>query len=103
MVAPIVIVGSTTPTSILLSWSRAGSEVDIYVVTWERATSRECSYVDIGNTTIADSSTNYTITKLVEDSTYIITVKAINATGSTVTGHVTGMTGEAGEELNTRY
>ena len=103
MVAPIVIVGYTTPTVIPLFWLRTGSEEERYEVSWERATSGECSYVDRGHVSIARGSTSYTITKLVEDSAYIITVKAINVAGSTVQVRVTGKTGEAGEELNTRY
>ena len=73
--------------------------VDSYEVMWERDTSGECLDVDEGSTTITGGSSNYTITGLEEDSNYTITVTVNNAAGSTVSVPVTGMTGEAGEEL----
>ena len=73
--------------------------VDSYEVMWERDTSGECLDVDEGSTTITDGSTSYTITGLEEDSNYTTTVTVNNAAGSTVSVHVTGMTGEAGEGL----
>jgi len=69
-------VGSTTATTISLSWSvPSGSVVDSYEVMWEGDS--------IANTTtITDGSTSYTITGLEEDSSYTVTVTATNAAGS---------------------
>ena len=95
--APEVTVNSTTATTVSLSWTSAGSVVDSYEVMWERNTSGECPDENNGSTTITDGSTSYTITRLEEDSSYIIVVKAANAVGSAVSDPITGMTGEAGE------
>ena len=65
---PAVITISTTPTTISLSWTIAGSEVDSYDVTWERDSSGECPDVDEGNATVSSSSTSYTLTQLDEHS-----------------------------------
>ena len=99
MAAPVVTVGSTTPTTIFFTWTSAGSQVDSYEVMWERDTSGECPDVDEDSATISGSSTSYTISELEEDSNYIITVTATNTAGSAVSVLVTAMTGEAGEEL----
>ena len=96
-------VGSTTPTTIPLTWTSAGSEVDSYEVTWERDTSGKCPDVDEGSNTITDDSTNYTISGLQEGSNYTINVTATNTAGSAVSIPVTAMTGEAGEGLVTWY
>ena len=97
---PLASVDSTTATTISLSWTSAGSEVDSYEVMWERDTSGECPDEDEGSTTITNGSTSYTITGLEEDSSYTITVTATNAAGSAVSDPVTGMTGKAGEGLS---
>ena len=77
-----------------------GSLVHRYEVMWERDTSAgECPDVDKGNTTITDGSTSHTIMELEEDSTYIITVRASNAIGSSVSDSGSGVTGEAGKQL----
>ena len=93
-------VTTNSPTTISLSWTSAGSEVDSYEVTWERDTSGECPDVDEGNATVSGSSTSYTITQLEEDSNYTITVTANNAVGSAISDSIIGMTQEAGKELN---
>ena len=91
-------VGTTTATSISLSWTSAGSEVDSYEVMWQRDTSGECPDEDEGSTTITDGSTSYDIMGLEEDSSYSITVTASNAAGSSaVSNTVTAMTLETGE------
>ena len=100
MLAPVVSVGFTTPTTIPLTWTSAGSQVDSYEVTWERDTSGKCTDVDEDNATISGSSTSHTISGL-EDSNYTITVTATNTAGSAVSVPVTAMTGEAGEGLVT--
>jgi len=97
--APVVTVGSTTATTISLSWTSAGSVVNSYEVMWERDTSGECPDEDEGSATIIGGSISYTITGLEEDSNYTITVNATSAAGSTVSEPVTGMIGEAGEGL----
>ena len=99
MVAPVVTVGTTIP----ISWTSSGQEVDKYVVTWKRDTTGECPDVDIGNDTITDGSTDYIIRYLEEYSRYFIVVKAIiSPAGNAVSLEVTGTTLEAGEELSNR-
>ena len=94
---PSVTVSSTTATTISLSWSVPSGVVNSYEVVWERDTSGECPDEDEGSATITDGFTSYTITGLEEDSSYTITVTATNAAGSAASDPVTGMTGEAGE------
>ena len=98
-----VMVHSTTPTTISLSWTTASGTVNSYEVMWEKDTSRECPAVDENSATITGGSTSYTISGLEEDSSYTITVTATNAAGSAVSVPVTAMTGEAGEGLVTCY
>ena len=87
---------SVTPTTISLSWTTAGSVVDIYEVAWLRNTSGECPDEDEGTTAITDGSTSYNIMEVEEDSIYIITVVANNAVGSSALT-VSAMTMEAGK------
>ena len=95
---PSVSVTSTTATTISLSWSvPSGSVVDSYEVMWQRDTSGDCSDEDEGSMSITDGSTSYMITGRQEDSSYSITVTAVNAAGSSeVSDTVTDTTGEAG-------
>ena len=88
-----------TATSISLSWSvPSGSVVTSYEVMWQRDTSVGCSDEDEGSTTITDGSTSYEIMGLEEDSSYTISVTAVNVAGSSaVSETVTAMTEEAGE------
>ena len=91
---------TTTATTITISWTSAGSEIDNYAVMWERDTSLKCTgFSDMDSTTITDDSiASYNITELEEDSTYSITVTASNPVGSSaVSNTVTAMTMEAGE------
>ena len=65
---------------------------------WQRDTSVGCSDEDEGSTTITDGSTSYEIMGLEEDNSYIISMTAANAAGSSaVSETVTAMTEEAGE------
>ena len=91
--------GTTTATTITISWTNNDPMVTIYVVMWERDTSLMCTgFSDMDSTTIIDGSTSYDITGLEEDSTYSITVTASNSAGSSaVSNTVTAMTIEAGE------
>ena len=91
--------GTTTATTITISWSSAGSESVSYVVMWETDDVGGCSGgSDMDSTTITDGSTSYDITELEEDSTYSITVTASNSAGSSAfSSPVTAMTMEAGE------
>ena len=97
VVPPVIFPVVNLATTIPISWTSSGSQVDKYVVMWERDTTRECPDVDIGNHTITDGSTDYVIRELEEDSRYFILVKAINKTGSAVSRKVAGITFEAGE------
>ena len=90
---------STTATSISLSWTSAGSEVDSYEVMWQRDTSGECPDEDEDSISLTDGSTSYDIMGLEEDSSYSITVTASNVAGSAVSNTVTAMTLEAGESV----
>ena len=93
---------STTSTTIQLSWTSSGPEVDSYEVMWERHTLRECSEEHMDITSINDSSTsyNFTILGLEEDSIYKIIVLESNVAGSAVSNPVIAKTLEAGEALN---
>ena len=93
---------STTSTTIQLSWTSSGPEVDSYEIMWDRDTSRECSEEHMNITTINDDSTSYnlTIPGLEEDSSYIIIVLETNAAGTAVSNPVIAMTLEASEALN---
>ena len=97
--APILSAGTSTATSISLSWSSAGSVVDSYEVMWETDDIGGCSGgSDMDSTTITDGSTSYDIMGLEEDSSYTITVTASNSDGSSEDSNpVTAMTLEAGE------
>ena len=96
VVAPVLSDGNTTATSISLSWTSAGSEVDSYEVMWQRDTSGECP--DEDSISLTDGATSYDIVGLEEGSSYSITVTASNAAGSSaVSNTVTATTLEAGE------
>ena len=89
---PHVTVDTTTATSISLSWTSAGSEVDSYEVMW---TSDECpDDVDEGSATITETS--YIIEHLREGTNYTITVNATNSAGTSSSDSVTGETQELG-------
>ena len=95
---PTVNVGTTTATSVSLSWTSDDSVVDSYEVMWQRDTSGECPDEDEDSISLTDGSTSYDIMGLEEDSSYSITVTASNAAGSSaVSNTVTAMTLEAGE------
>ena len=87
-----VTVGTTTATSISLSWTSAGSEVDSYEVMW---TSDECpDDIDEGSATITETS--YIIEGLREGTRYTITVSATSSVGTSPSDSVTGETQELG-------
>ena len=90
---------STTHTTIHLSWTSSGTVVDNYEVSWKRNTDETCPEVDIRNATITTSPNSYTIAGLEEDSSYTITVTAINAAGRVPSIPDTGVTKEAGKGL----
>ena len=94
--APALSVQSATATTISLSWTSAGSMVDIYEVMWQRDTSGDCPDQDVGSTTLTDSSTSYIITGLEQSSNYTITVIATNANVMEISNSVTGFTQESG-------
>ena len=83
-----------TATSITLSGCVPSDSVaESYEVTWQRDTSLECPDEDSGMATSVGE-----ITGLEEDSSYSITVRAINDAGSSEDSNtVTAMTLEAGE------
>ena len=90
-------VGTTTSTTISITWTSAGLVVNSYEVMWERNTSGECPDVGEGSATITGGATSYTITGLEEDSNYTINVTAINAAGNAVSAPFLGITTEAGD------
>ena len=88
-----VTVGTTTATSISLSWTITGSEVDSYEVMW---TTDECpDDVDEGSAT--STETSYIIENLREGTRYTITVSATAGTSSIGSDSVTGETVEQSE------
>ena len=97
MVAPVVTVFSTTPTTILLSWTSSGSVVNRYVIIWERDTSGECAGNDIDMAIILNGSTSYIIYGLEEHSSYTVTVTATNTAGTEISDSVSAITREAGK------
>ena len=95
---PVLSKNSTTATTISLSWTSAGSEVDSYEVMWRRDTSGECPDEDESSAIVSGGSYSYDKMELEEDSSYSITVRASNAAGSSAASNtVTAMTLEAGE------
>ena len=90
--APVLTIDSTTATSISLSWTSGGSEGVSYEVQWQRDTSVGCSYEDQDSQTIADGSTNHTISGLEEGSSYIINMTASNSLGNERSHPITVMT-----------
>ena len=88
-------VDTTTTTSLSLSWTSAGSEVNGYVVMW---TSSECpGDVDEGSATIADiPEISYIIEGLREGTRYAITVSATTSAVTLPSDTVTGDTQELG-------
>ena len=82
--SPEISTAAASPTAIIIKFANSTSTVDEYEVEWERDTSGACLDVDEGNTTIIGTLTNYTITGLEEDSSYTITVTAVNTAGSNI-------------------
>ena len=97
--APVLTAGTTTATTITISWTNNDPMVTSYEVMWETDDVGGCSGgSDMDSTIVTDGSTRYDITELEEDSTYSITVTASNSAGiSAVSNTVTAMTMEAGE------
>ena len=99
MAVPVVTVGSETPTTIQLSWTSSGNEIDRYEVEWKRDTSGQCPIQDTGNATINYAYNSYTIKGIEANSSYFITVKAFNVYMNAKSVLVTGMTLTEGERL----
>ena len=97
VVGPVVTVDSTTSTSIQISWTNSCPEVDEFVITWERDTTKKCCDIKMFTEIIINHYTSLYITGMEEDSHYIITVTA-NTNGGTISSSVMGMTAEAGKE-----
>ena len=66
---------------------------------WQRDTSGGCPDEDEGNATLTDGSTSYTIMELEENSSYTITVTAMNSVGTKTSNTTTAITPEAGRSL----
>ena len=91
-VQPQVTKETITATSISLSWTSAGSEVDNYDVMW---TSHDCADdVDEDSATITETS--YIIEGLREGTSYTITVSATSLAGTSFSDFVTEETKESG-------
>ena len=86
---------STTPNTIDLTWSEAGSmalnDFDIEI-SWQRSSSDLCQYDDANSSIISGLMTNTTIDGLEEYSSYIITVSI----GSTISNFTVAVTKESG-------
>ena len=96
--APFLSAFNIAATSISISWSwtnNGSSEAVSYKVMWHANDISGCS--DGSNSENATSSTSYDIMELEEDSSYIITLTALNNNSSKLSNSVTAMTLEAGE------
>ena len=82
-------------TSIMLTKRTMESVVDQLMFKWWRDTSVGCPVNHDGNKTSSGTDTTFVIENLEEDSTYFITVIAINRAGSSL-HNITAMTQEAG-------
>ena len=90
---PSVSVGTTTATSISLSWSvPSGSVVTSYEVMW---TSDECLN-DVHEDSATTTETSYIIENLRGGTRHTITVSATNSVGTALSDAVTGETEELG-------
>ena len=91
----------TTSTTIQLSWTSSGPEVDSYGVMWKIDTSVECfeNYTPSTHTT---KSPIFTIVGLAVGSSYVFTVVETHSAGRAVSDRtrVTATTKETGEVLN---
>ena len=88
---------STTPNTIDLTWSEAGSMAfnDFYIeISWQRSSSDLCQYEDANSTIISGLMSNATIYGLEEYSRYIITVSI----GSTISNSTVAVTKESGKK-----
>ena len=97
----IILAVSQGPTAIHVTWiAPRGSAVTGYEIEWKRNSSRDCLTVkDQGNITITNVSiTAYDIVGLVGDTTYIVSVKASNAAGSSVGTTISTATEEGGNK-----
>ena len=92
------VIESTAVTAISLFWTSAGSVVDSYEVLWQRDNSGDCPDENHGSMSITDGSTSYMITGLEEDSSYSITVEAVNSIGMVTSNTATAMTQETGKQ-----
>ena len=88
---------STTPNTIDLTWSEAGSmalnDFDIKI-SWQRSSSDFCQYEDANSTIISGLMPSATIYGLEEYSSYSITVNI----GSTISNSTVVVTKESGME-----
>ena len=73
--------------------------MDNYEVSWQSDIDETCPDIDIRNTIVSTSPNSYSITGLEEDSSYAITVTAINAAGRVHSIAKSGTTNEAGKGL----
>ena len=94
VIVPVVTRGARFPKSTV-----DGQIVKEYLVEWKRDTSRKCpDYKDEGNYTVDADTTNLKISGLKADSTYFITVTAINKAGKGIKSlHITKSTLTAGQ------
>ena len=95
VIVPVVTRGARLPKSLTVN----GQIVKEYLVEWKRDTSRKCpDYKDEGNNTVNADTTNLKIFGLMADSTYFISVTAINEAGMAIKSlHITKSTLEAGQ------
>ena len=93
---------STTPNTIDLTWSEAGSmalnDFDIEI-SWQRSSSDLCQYEDVNSTIISGLMPGATIYGLEEYSHYIITVSI----GSSISNSTITMTKESGTLIIGNY
>ena len=83
---------STTPNTIDLTWSEAGSMAFDIDISWQRSSSDLCQYDDANSTIISGLMPSATIYGLEEYSSYIITVSI----GSSISNSTVVVTKESG-------
>ena len=95
--APELTGGTATSTTIGLSWTKSGSSVDSYTVSYTYTIRRCGSGPMSGSVEISDGNVrSFTLTDLEEDSDYTITLTAISAAGQLTSNQISTTTDTAG-------
>ena len=96
---PVLAVRSNTPTSIALAWTQRGGAVDMYTVSYNY-TIRECGpgLVQRSSRTISGAGTrDFVLTGLEEDSSYNITLTALEGNRRVTSNKISSSTRQNGK------